>query len=220
MFFVAFKRKATLTLSSQVCSLEIKNLNVKVLHCIFCNIYSFLALAVFDTVVALTVILLKGLPNVSESSYHVDVFPVAHPLLSCSYVTSIYLTVLMTLERFHAICLKGIAKKQNNQKLIIFILILIFAFASIFNIPKFLEYTLKDSDVRTSYDIKDKIWTEQLKKVNVNPYKTFYNLDNNDHLSLMQNYRDNMESGAFECTYFSNFSCMFLNPNNFFQFEF
>ena len=108
--------------------------------------------------VILAVVPLKGWPNITESSYQAYIFVFAHPLASFAWVMSIYLTVLMTLERFHAIYLKGMTKKQGNQTRIKLTMVLVIIFAAAFTIPKSAEYTWKTSDVRTSYDLLDKKW--------------------------------------------------------------
>ena len=65
----------------------------------------FLALAIFDSMVLLNVILLKGLPNMVEnSSLYVNIFTTAHPMMNLSWTMSIYLTLFLTLERYFALC--------------------------------------------------------------------------------------------------------------------
>ena len=144
--------------------------------------------------------LLKGWPNVADSSYQVLVFPVAHPLLSCAYLTSIYFTVLMTLERFHAICLKGMAKKQESHGRIKLILFFIGISAIIFCIPKSMEYTWKTSDIRQDYDLQDREWTQLVKNISENTFGkggiNEWELKNLDHKAFLQNYRDIAESGT------------------------
>ena len=159
--------------------------------------HSFSVLAVFDTLVVLTVILLKGWPNVTESSYHLMIFPIVHPLMMGSLMMSIYLIVLLTLERFYAVCLKGRAKKQGNQERIKLMMVVIFALVVIFIFPKCMEYTWQSSDVRTDYDLQDRKWTNILN--NMSDFeKRKYNLDNGDHLAFLQNYRSIAESGAID----------------------
>ena len=170
------------------------------------NSISFTALTVFDTLVIVATILLKAWPTVIESTNHILVFPFAHPALSCSYTMSIYLTVLMTLERFYAVCLKGMEKTQANKKRITLILLVIFVFTVMFNSPKFLEYTLKVSDIRTDYDLEDKNWEKAVEDVGIHaePYKlkpymireTGHFNPSIGHLKFLQEYRDIAESGT------------------------
>ena len=123
----------------------------------------FSALTVFDLIILLTVMLLKGWPNVAESSYHVAMFPILHPIMHTSWIMSIYLTVLLTLERFHAICLKRLSEKQGNNKRIKLSIVVVFVVVVMYNVPKFLEYTWTSSIVRTEYDSDDKLWIEMYK---------------------------------------------------------
>ena len=143
----------------------------------------------------MTVILLKGWPNVTESSYHTLIFPIVHPLMMGSLMMSIYLTVLLTLERFYAVCLKGTAKKQGNQERIKSIMFILFILVVIFIIPKCMEYTWQSSDVRTDYDLEERNWTNILN--NMDDWdKRQFNLDSGDHLAFLQKYRFIAESGA------------------------
>ena len=67
-----------------------------------------------DAMVVLTVVLLKGLPNTDDYSYHVNILPVFHPVMNISWLMSILLTVLITLERYYAICWRGVALKKTE----------------------------------------------------------------------------------------------------------
>ena len=160
--------------------------------------------------VIFAVIFLKGLPNVQESSYHVDIFLIAHPILSCSYVMAIYLTVLVTLERFYAICSNGMAKKQDDQSRIKLIMVFIFGLVAIFNVPKCFEYTLKSNYVRTNYDLDEQIWTGMSEVNNTiffledRPVEESKNITYHrsllgstiSHLEFLQQNIDQVESGA------------------------
>ena len=54
--------------------------------------------------------------------------------------------------------------------------------AMVYNIPKFLEYTLKSNTIRTNYDLQDQIWA------NIS--------HGSNHFDLLKSYPDNAESGA------------------------
>ena len=110
---------------------------------------------------------------------------------------SIYVTVLMTLERFHTIGLKRLSKKQGNQRRVKFLLIVIFVFAAAFNIPKSMEYTWETTDIRTNYDLKNQKWTAILNDM-WGSYKNKYKLNNEGHLAFLKNHRDVVESGVDE----------------------
>ena len=159
-------------------------------------------LPVFDTIVIVSLILLKGWPNVAESSNHIFAFTMAHPIMNCSYMMSIYLTVLMTLERFHAVCLKGMAKRQSNKKRIKLTLVLTLAIVVSFNLPKFLEYTLKSSYIRTDYDLDESILTSAVNRLPDWKRRSYFDYDYTspnkkpDHLAFLQSYQEIAESGA------------------------
>ena len=61
-------------------------------------------LAAFDSLVVISVVLLKGIPSVVETSYQTDLLLYLYPLMNISWMTSIYLTVLLSLERYVGIC--------------------------------------------------------------------------------------------------------------------
>ena len=51
------------------------------------------------------VILLKGGPSMDESfMFHTNILPIFHPLMNIFWLMSIYLIVVITLERFYAVC--------------------------------------------------------------------------------------------------------------------
>ena len=156
--------------------------------------FSFVALAVFDTLVIVAVVLLKGWPNVAVFPNLVYIFPITHPLLSCAYMMSIYLTVLMTLERFHAIHVKRMAKIEGSQKKIKWTIGFTFALIVLFNVPKFMEYTWSLNDIRTNYDFDEKEWTSLVAKTE-SYYRNKFSLDKG-HFEFFQNFRDYAELGA------------------------
>ena len=85
----------------------------------------FLALAIFDAMVLLCVILVKGWPNIVESvwnDFHIKIFLVFHPLLSLSMLMGIYLTIMMTLERYAAVCWKRTKNDVKKTKLLVILL--------------------------------------------------------------------------------------------------
>ena len=111
----------------------------------------------------LNVILLKGLPNMVESSsFYVNIFTTAHPMMNTSWTMSIYLTLFLTLERYFALCWSR--RRTANIKKTKKIVVVIFLMAMVYNIPKCLEYTLKSNTIRTDVDLQDHKWTSILKK--------------------------------------------------------
>ena len=141
--------------------------------------------------IVLTVMLLKGWPNVAESSNHIAMFPIIHPLMHTSWFMSIYLTVLLTLERFHAIYLNRLSEKQGNNTRIKLSIVLIFVLVIIYNIPKFMEYTWISSSIRTEYDSDDKLWSNLTKN-----YKYKQIVEDNGHFDFLMKYRDITELGT------------------------
>ena len=151
----------------------------------------FLALAIFDSIVLLNVILLKGLPNMVEtSSFYVNIFTTAHPMMNMSWTMSIYLTLFLTLERYFALCWSG--RRTANIKKTKKIVVVIFLMAMVYNIPKCLEYTLKSNAIRTDYDLRDHKWTSIFKKKG---YAT-EDFGTNDHFKVLKSKPDEVESGA------------------------
>ena len=119
----------------------------------------FLALAIFDAMVLLCVILVKGWPNIVESvwnDFHIKIFLVFHPLLSLSMLMGIYLTIMMTLERYAAVCWKRTKNDIKKTKLLV---ILLFFVCSIYILPKCLEYTFKSRYIRKEYDLQESNWS-------------------------------------------------------------
>ena len=152
----------------------------------------FLALAIFDSIVLLNVILLKGLPNMVESSsFYVNIFTTAHPMMNMSWTMSIYLTLFLTLERYFALCWSG--RRTANIKKTKKIVVVIFLMAMVYNIPKCLEYTLKSNTIRTDDDPQDHRWTSILKN---DSRARFY--FGSDHFEALKSKPDNAESGTYD----------------------
>ena len=106
-----------------------------------------------------------------------------------SWFMSIYLTVFLTLERFHKICLNNKAKKQGTGNRIRLYLFLMFVLIVMFNITKFMEYTWNEKTVRTDYDSDDSTW-------NILANKYAYLMNNNGHLDFKENYPEFALLGA------------------------
>ena len=117
-------------------------------------------MAVFDSIVIATVLLLKGMPSVVESSYQVYFFQFLYPCMNIAWTTSIFLTVLMSFERFLGICYQNVAKRICTPEKTMIYIFAIFIFSSIYNIPRFNEYELVDILARTEYDpeLKEYTW--------------------------------------------------------------
>ena len=107
---------------------------------------------------------------------------------------SIYLTVLMTLERFHAIHVKRMAKIEGAQGRIKWTIGFTFVLIVLFNVPKFMEYTWKPTDIRTNYDFEEREWSNLVDKAGFH-YRHKYSLEKG-HFDFFQNFRDFADSGA------------------------
>ena len=127
---------------------------------------------------------------VETSSFYVNIFTTAHPMMNMSWTMSIYLTLFLTLERYFALCWSG--RRTANIKKTKKIVVVIFLMAMVYNIPKCLEYTLKSNTIRTDYDLQDHKWTSILKK---NPWVGNY-FGTNDHFDILKSKPDETESGA------------------------
>ena len=156
--------------------------------------FLFIALTIFDAMVLMIVSFIKGWPVILDTKFHVTIFPIAYPLLNLSWIMGIYLTVLLSLERFHAICMKGLEKKQGNNKRIKLSIGITFLFVCVYNIPKCMEYSWISKTIRTDYDAGDGIWSNLTQN---RKYKTL--LKNSNHLKFKESYPDIAALGAHDC---------------------
>jgi hypothetical protein len=145
-------------------------------------------LTVFDTLVVLAVILLKGLPSTADFSYHITILPILHPIMNISWLMSICLTVSITVERYYSVCLKKNSKKVDFK--IKIGLIITFLFAVIYNIPKCMEYTWQTNPSRTDYDQYDEDWNNLRVDLNLDLY-------GKSHLEILHQYPEIIESGHY-----------------------
>ena len=99
----------------------------------------------------------------------------------------------MTFERFHAVCLKRMQRKQTSHLKIKVAISLTLILSTIFCIPKSMEYTWGTSDIRTDYDMGDKEWTKIMSQMTYSMPYDYYNYDLNtkDQLFWLQKHRDN-----------------------------
>ena len=111
-----------------------------------------LGLAVCDSLVIVTVILLKGMPLILETSYQVYLYPYIYPLMNIAWTISIYLTVILSLERYLGVCWREVAKTFCTIGKTLLYIAIIVVFSSVYNIPRFKEYQLSEILVRTGYD--------------------------------------------------------------------
>ena len=119
-------------------------------NCEFMNQFLLLlALCVFDFLVIVTVILLKGIPTIDENHSLKLLLPVVHPLMNLTWIMSIYLTVLLAIERFMVICWTNLKTKHYTKKRTKVYLLFTFVFVVIYNIPKCMEYTWETHTIRT-----------------------------------------------------------------------
>ena len=121
---------------------------------IFPNVFKclLLGLAIYDLMVLLLVMLLKGFPTFLETSYHVYFLPIFHPLMNIAWTGSIFFTVFMTLERFIAVTQPMKSKGLFDLQKVKYQMGLITLFVIIYNIPRFIEYKWKDIRIRSAYD--------------------------------------------------------------------
>lgn len=113
--------------------------------------YILVALALADLIMIITMMLLNSLIAIYPytgflKDYYFIAFPVisiiAYPIGTIAHTASIYLTLLISIERYIAVChpLKAKAFCTKNQaKSTVLVL---FLMSSIYNIPRFFEYTL------------------------------------------------------------------------------
>ena len=92
--------------------------------------------AAVDTIVILTSIVLAGLPTIFGGSYGSKAFPILWPIQQIAWTASIYLTILITLERYFAV----FYKKSATLKKTIISMVCVLIFAILYNITRFLEY--------------------------------------------------------------------------------
>ena len=105
-------------------------------------------------------IFLKGLPSIFDSDeLHVQIFPIFHPLLNLSLMMSIYLTILMTLDRYSAVIWQ---RKQGNPKKMKLSVTILFLVCSIYTIPKWMEYRWESRYTRVDYDLQENEWTKEV----------------------------------------------------------
>ena len=102
------------------------------------------------------------MPSVVESSYQVYLFQFLYPCMNIAWTTSIFLTVLMSFERFLGICYQNAAKRICTPEKTMIYIFATFIFSCIYNIPRFNEYELVDILSRTEYDpeLKEYTWDE------------------------------------------------------------
>ena len=97
----------------------------------------FLALAIADTITAFTMILLWGGPKLLGADKP-PFYPILYPINWISYSSGIYLTVLLTLERYYAVC---IIRGTPNLKKTKIVIVCVCIFAILYNLPHFFEET-------------------------------------------------------------------------------
>ena len=150
------------------------------------NMFLSIVLTVFDTLVVLAVVLLKGLPSTADFSYHITILPILHPTMNISWLMSLCLTVCITVERYYSVCLK---KKTESCKIKIG-LIITFLVVVIYNISKCMEYTWQTNPSRTDYDQYDEKWNNLGVNLNLDLY-------GKSHLEILHQYPEIIESGHY-----------------------
>lgn len=120
--------------------------------------YSYLtALAVCDTLALLFTLILysedtkypvEGNLKWAEPAY-VYLFPVVHPAALTFQVTSIWLTLAFTVDRYIMICHPFKAEKMCSVSRARKVIVCIYILGIIFNIPRFLEYKTEETMVPT-----------------------------------------------------------------------
>ena len=97
--------------------------------------FLFSALAIADTITVFTFILLWGGPTLLGVGKPLF-YPILYPINWISYSTGIYLTVLLTLERYYAVC---ILRGTPNLKKTKIVILCVYIFAILYNLPHFFE---------------------------------------------------------------------------------
>ena len=77
-----------------------------------------------------------GGPTLFHSIAEPLYYPIAYPINWITYTAGIYLTVLLTLERFYAVCILKKRPKLHHTKIAI---ACVYIYAIIYNIPHFFE---------------------------------------------------------------------------------
>ncbi len=115
--------------------------------------YLLIGLARCDTVLIITSILLFGLPSINDTTQHLFIYdskiypmiaPVVYPVAMISQTISVYLTVLVTVERFVAVCHPLRARSfctYGRARLFVCIVVL---FAIVYNITRFWEVEIEE----------------------------------------------------------------------------
>ena len=148
-------------------------------------------------------VFLKGLPSIFDSDeLHVQIFPVFHPLLNLSLMMSIYLTILMTADRYAAVIWQ---RKQGNPKKMKLSVTILFLVCSIYTIPKWMEYRWESRYTRVEYDLQESKWTKEVVD-KLNPLLlSDYSLKAKGSLKFLEEHQDIVES-EFPCS-----KCKFRN---------
>ena len=128
---------------------------------------------------------------VESDDLHVKIFPVFHPILSLSLMMSIYLTIVMTLERYAAVCWKRTQSDPKRMKLSVTILFLV---CSIYTIPKCLEYTWNSRYTRREYDLQENNWTDDVVDNLPSELREDYSLKAKGSLKFLEENQEIIES--------------------------
>lgn len=132
--------------------------------------YLLIGLARYDTVLIITSILLYGLPTIYPYSGYLSYYyfiiypkisPVTFPIAMIVQTASVYMTFIVTLERYIAVChpLKARAMCTYGRAKLYFIGCLIFS--TLYNIPRFWEVINRAHEIHQYPGLKEKIFTNE-----------------------------------------------------------
>ena len=129
------------------------------------------------------------MPFVVESSYQVYSYQYLYPCMNIAWTASIFLTVLMSFERFLGICYQNAAKKFCTQKKTMIYIFAIFICSCVYNIPRFYEYGLVGILARTEYDpeLKGYTWNRVPRDDDIWRQKAFSNVTVVKETDLLSN---------------------------------
>lgn len=136
-----------------------------------------LALAIWDTVVIVCTLLLMTLPTLSPD-FRRHVMPyvvvVVYPLALTAQMSTLWLTVSFTVERYIAVCHPLQAARMCTVARARVVIVIVSVVSILFNVSRWFEYRLKFHEPDQSSSNRSKITFEQTDFGNNEHYKTVY----------------------------------------------
>ncbi|XP_061174225.1 FMRFamide receptor-like [Saccostrea echinata] len=156
-------------------SLSIVVLTRKAMHT-STNCY-LLALAIWDTVVIICTLLLMSIPSLS-SEFRDHVMPyvvvLVYPLALTAQMSTLWLTVSFTVERYIAVCHPLRAARMCTVARARVVIVIVSVVSVLFNMSRWFEYRLKFHDPGQFSNNRSAISYEQTDLVNNDDYKQVY----------------------------------------------